>query len=83
VQAIVDDLLDGVAAHGPDRGVDLVAALAFPLPFPRESFEASAPAIHQMRWSTGCLRVTKPSPMRLETLRRPARHRRSKQSRAV
>jgi hypothetical protein len=41
VQAIVDDLLDGVAAHGPDRGVDLVAALAFPLPFPRESFEAN------------------------------------------
>jgi hypothetical protein len=37
----VDDLLDGVAAHGPDRGVDLVAALAFPLPFPRESFEAN------------------------------------------
>ncbi len=33
VQAIVDDLLDGIAAHGPDRAVDLVSSLAFPLPF--------------------------------------------------
>ena len=33
VQAIVDDLLDGVAAHGPESPVDLVAAFAFPLPF--------------------------------------------------
>jgi cytochrome P450 len=33
VQAIVDDLLDGLAAHGPDRVVDLVASVAFPLPF--------------------------------------------------
>ncbi len=33
VQRIVDDLLDGVAAPGPDAVVDLVATLAFPLPF--------------------------------------------------
>jgi cytochrome P450 len=33
VHAIVDDLLDGVAAHGPQSRVDLVAAFAFPLPF--------------------------------------------------
>src|SRR6266849_2562751 len=33
VQSIVDDLLDGVAARGPDGQVDLVAAFAFPLPF--------------------------------------------------
>ena len=33
VQAIVDDLLDGVAAHGLDGPVDLVASFAFPLPF--------------------------------------------------
>lgn len=33
VQAIVDDLLDGVAAAGADHRVDLVAAFAFPLPF--------------------------------------------------
>lgn len=33
VQAIVDDLLDGVAAEGPESRVDLVAAFAFPLPF--------------------------------------------------
>jgi cytochrome P450 len=33
VQAIVDDLLDGVAARGADGPVDLVAAFAFPLPF--------------------------------------------------
>ncbi|HEX4528765.1 MAG TPA: cytochrome P450 [Acidimicrobiia bacterium] len=33
IQEIVDDLLDAVAAHGPDRQVDLVAAFAFPLPF--------------------------------------------------
>ena len=33
VQGIVDDLLDDLAAHGPDAEVDLVAAFAFPLPF--------------------------------------------------
>jgi cytochrome P450 len=33
VQAIVDDLLDGIAAQGPDGPVDLVASFAFPLPF--------------------------------------------------
>jgi cytochrome P450 len=33
IQEIADDLLDAVAAHGPDRQVDLVAAFAFPLPF--------------------------------------------------
>jgi cytochrome P450 len=33
VQTIVDDLLDDVAAHGPDSRVDLVASFAFPLPF--------------------------------------------------
>ena len=33
VQSIVDDLLDAVAARGPDGPVDLVAAFAFPLPF--------------------------------------------------
>jgi cytochrome P450 len=33
VQSIIDDLLDGVAAQGPDARVDLVASFAFPLPF--------------------------------------------------
>jgi cytochrome P450 len=33
VQAIIDGLLDDVAAAGPDARVDLVAAFAFPLPF--------------------------------------------------
>ena len=33
VQTIVDDLLDDVAAIGPDATVDLVGAFAFPLPF--------------------------------------------------
>jgi cytochrome P450 len=33
VQTIVDDLLDDLAAQGPDTRVDLVAAFAFPLPF--------------------------------------------------
>ncbi len=33
VQAIVDDLLDGIAAQGADVRVDLVASFAFPLPF--------------------------------------------------
>jgi cytochrome P450 len=33
VQTIVDDLLDDVAALGPDGPVDLVEAFAFPLPF--------------------------------------------------
>jgi len=33
VQAVVDGLLDDIAAHGPDSRVDLVAAFAFPLPF--------------------------------------------------
>jgi cytochrome P450 len=33
VQTITDDLLDGIAAHGPDGSVDLVPTFAFPLPF--------------------------------------------------
>ena len=33
VQAIVDDLLDAIAAAGPDARIDLVSAFAFPLPF--------------------------------------------------
>jgi cytochrome P450 len=33
VQAITDDLLDKIAAEGPESRVDLVAAFAFPLPF--------------------------------------------------
>ena len=32
VHAIVDDLLDGIAANGPDAVVDLVETYAFPLP---------------------------------------------------
>jgi cytochrome P450 len=33
VQALIDELLDNIAAQGPDAVVDLVSALAFPLPF--------------------------------------------------
>ena len=33
VQAIVDELLDGVAGDRPDQPVDLVSRFAFPLPF--------------------------------------------------
>jgi cytochrome P450 len=33
VQAITDDLLDGIAAADPQSRVDLVSAFAFPLPF--------------------------------------------------
>jgi cytochrome P450 len=33
VQSITDDLLDEIAAAGPDSRVDLVSAFAFPLPF--------------------------------------------------
>lgn len=33
VQTITDDLLDGIAAEGPESRVDLVSAFAFPLPF--------------------------------------------------
>src|SRR3954447_5493078 len=33
VQALVDDLLDGIAAAGPEARVDLVSTFAFPLPF--------------------------------------------------
>jgi cytochrome P450 len=33
VQSIIDELLDGIAAQGPDARVDLVASFAFPLPF--------------------------------------------------
>jgi len=33
VHAIVDELLDNIAAHGPDSVVDLVPSFAFPLPF--------------------------------------------------
>lgn len=33
VQTITDDLLDAIAAEGPEGRVDLVSAFAFPLPF--------------------------------------------------
>jgi cytochrome P450 len=33
IQAIVDDLLDRIAEHGPESRVDLIATFAFPLPF--------------------------------------------------
>ena len=33
IQAIVDELLDGIAAEGPGACVDLVARFTFPLPF--------------------------------------------------
>jgi cytochrome P450 len=33
VQAVIDELLDAIAAAGPDARVDLVRAFAFPLPF--------------------------------------------------
>ncbi|MGH9191086.1 MAG: cytochrome P450, partial [Acidimicrobiales bacterium] len=33
ISAIVDSLLDGIAAGEPDRPVDLVASFAFPMPF--------------------------------------------------
>jgi cytochrome P450 len=33
VQALIDELLDNIAAQGPDAVVDLVRELAFPLPF--------------------------------------------------
>jgi cytochrome P450 len=33
VQTMADDLLDDIAARGPDSRVDLVSAFAFPLPF--------------------------------------------------
>jgi cytochrome P450 len=33
VQRLVDDLLDDIAAQGPDAEIDLVEAFAFPLPF--------------------------------------------------
>ena len=33
VQAIIDQLLDAIAAAGPDARVDLVGSFAFPLPF--------------------------------------------------
>ena len=33
IQAIIDELLDGIAAEGADSRVDLVSRFAFPLPF--------------------------------------------------
>jgi hypothetical protein len=33
IAAIVDDLLDGIAAGDPDQPVDLVASFAFPMPY--------------------------------------------------
>jgi len=33
IESIIDDLLDGVAAAGPDTRIDLVSSFAFPLPF--------------------------------------------------
>ena len=78
VQAIVDELLDGVAAHGPERRVDLVASFAFPLPFtvicellgvPEPDRGAARP-----RRSTRCSR--RPRPPRSTRARRGVRRRR-------
>ena len=33
IAELVDDLLDDIAAHGPDAPVDLIRSFAFPLPF--------------------------------------------------
>jgi cytochrome P450 len=33
VQSLIDDLLDRIAAEGPDARVDLITSFAFPLPF--------------------------------------------------
>jgi cytochrome P450 len=33
VEAIIEDLLDGIAAHPPDGSIDLVVSFAFPLPY--------------------------------------------------
>src|SRR5262249_14458174 len=54
IEAIVDDLLDGITAHGPDAVVDLVSSFAFPLPFtgvcellgvPNDDREGRAPGL--------------------------------------
>src|SRR6266487_4213955 len=51
VQAIVDDLLDHIAAQGPSSRVDLIAAFAFPLPFTVICELLGVPGPVRARWA--------------------------------
>ena len=60
VQAIVDDLLDAIAAAGPDARIDLVGAFAFPLPFTVICELLGVPEPDRGRPGTGTHRAARP-----------------------
>jgi cytochrome P450 len=62
VQAIVDDLLDDLAARGPDTEVDLVGALAFPLPFTVICELLGVPEPHRAPLGHGLTALLVPTP---------------------
>ena len=77
VQAIVDDLLDGVAAQGPDSRVDLVARFAFPLPFTVICELLGVPELDRDRPRAGLTGCSPPRRRRASTPRRSRRPTRS------
>jgi len=62
VQSIVDDLLDGMAARGPNSAVDLVAAFAFPLPFTVICELLGVPESERERLGHGLTAMLSPTP---------------------
>jgi cytochrome P450 len=62
IQEIVDDLLDGVAAHGPDETVDLVSAFAFPMPFTVICELLGVPQEKRSELGSGLIALLAPAP---------------------
>ena len=71
VHAVVDDLLDEIAAVGPDSQVDLVATFAFPLPFTVIAELLGVPEPDRARLGAGLTELLRPTTT-------PAEHARAK-----
>jgi cytochrome P450 len=66
VQSIVDDLLDDIADQGPDSQVDLVGALAFPLPFTVICELLGVPELERAELGQGFTAMLVPTPTATE-----------------
>jgi cytochrome P450 len=61
IQTLIDDLLDDVAAAGPDARVDLVSSFAFPLPFTVICDLLGVPPVDRSRLGNGLARLLVPT----------------------
>ena len=62
VQAVLDELLDAIAACGPDATIDLVGAFAFPLPFTVICELLGVPEPDRADLGRGLIRLLVPTP---------------------